>query len=360
MPIDHRELPFEEAIEHHLPNECGYARGDAKAFDSERTVDAAVFLAFVQETQADTWQALEKLHGPDTADVLTSDLCKSLDGPSGSLAVIRHGFKCFGKRFDVAYFAPAHGMNPDTERLYKANKLILTRQVHYSTKHPARSIDLMLSLNGIPVATAELKNPLSGQTVEHAKRQYVSDRDPREDPEALLLKFKRRALVHFAVDPDEVYMTTKLDGKHTYFLPFNKGNGTAAGNPPNPHVYQTAYLWEEVWQRDSWLDILARFIHLQVEEKRVGGKKLRKETMIFPRYHQLDCVRRMEAHARNAGAGNNYLIQHSAGSGKSNSIAWLAHRLVSLHDESDEKVFHSVAVITDRVVLDQQLQDTIY
>jgi len=155
-------------------------------------------------------------------------------------------------------------------------------------------------------------------------------------------------------------MTTRLDGKHTRFLPFNQGDSGGAGNPPNPSGYRTAYLCEQVWQRDSWLDILARFVHLQVEEKPVGAKKVRRETMIFPRYHQWDAVRKMEADARAAGAGNNYLIQHSAGSGKSNSIGWLAHRLASLHDEKDEKTFHSVVVITDRVVLDRQLQDTIY
>lgn len=353
--MSHTEKAFEDAIEYHLLNESGYTKGDPARFDRQRALDPSVLIPFVQETQPQAWKALENLQGAEAEAVLLDDLCKALDAPQGALAVIRHGFKCFGKRFHVAYFAPTHGMNPDTQRLYEANRLTVTRQVHYSTKNE-NSIDLLLSLNGLPIATAELKNPMTGQTVEDAKRQYKHDRDPRET----IFDFKRRTLVHFAVDPDHVYMTTRLSGNKTFFLPFNRGDGTGAGNPVNPNGYKTAYLWEEVWQRDSWMDILARFIHLQVEEKKVGGKKIRKETMIFPRYHQLSAVRRMEADVRRVGAGTNYLIQHSAGSGKSNSIAWLAHRLASLHDANDEKVFHSVIVVTDRLVLDQQLQDTIY
>jgi type I restriction enzyme R subunit len=354
MPVDHKESAFEDAIEHHLLSAAGYAKADPANFDRERALDPMVLIPFVKETQPDTWESLEKLHGSDTEGVVLDDLCKAMDS-QGSLAVIRHGFKCFGKPIRVAYFAPARSMNPDTARLYAANRLTVTRQLHYSTKNE-NSIDVVLGLNGIPVVTAELKNPMSGQNVGHARQQYRTDRDSRER----IFEFKKRSLVHFAVDPDEVYMTTRLDGKKTFFLPFNLGDGTGAGNPENPDGYLTAYLWEQVWQRGSLLDILARFIHLQVEEKKVGGRKIRKETMIFPRYHQLDAVRRLEADARTSGVGNNYLIQHSAGSGKSNSIGWLAHRLASLHNDQDEKVFDSVIVITDRIVLDRQLQDTIY
>ena len=314
MAIDHREIAFEDAIEHHLLNQAGYTKADQADFDRERALDPTVFFPFVQETQPELWEGLEKLHGSDTEAVVLDDLCKAMDS-QGSLAVIRHGFKCFGKLIRVAFFAPAHSMNPDTERLYAANRLTVTRQLHYSTKNE-NSMDVVLSLNGVPVVTAELKNPMSGQNVGHAKQQYRTDRDPRER----VFEFKKRSLVHFAVDPDEVYMSTRLDGKKTRFLPFNLGDGTAAGNPENPDGYKTAYLWERVWQRDSLLDILARFIHLQVEEKRVGSRKIRKETMIFPRYHQLDSVRKLEADARASGVGKNYLIQHSAGSGKSNSI----------------------------------------
>ncbi|MGP8320670.1 MAG: type I restriction endonuclease, partial [Methanosarcinaceae archaeon] len=241
----------------------------------------------------------------------------------------------------VAYFAPASSMNPETQRLYKENRLTITRQLQYSEKHE-KSIDVVLGLNGIPVATAELKNPMTGQTWRNAIHQYKNDRDQND----LIFRFKKRSLVHFAVDPDEVYMTTRLSGRNTRFLPFNMGDGTGAGNPENPDGYKTAYLWEQVLQRDSFLDILARFIHIQVEEKKVGSKKVKKETMIFPRYHQLDVVRKLDSDAKQKGVGNNYLVEHSAGSGKSNSIAWLAHRLASLHDDRDEKVFDSVIVIT--------------
>jgi type I restriction enzyme R subunit len=255
----------------------------------------------------------------------------------------------------VAYFAPASGLNPDTRKLYEANRLTITRQLRYSVKH-GNTLDVTLALNGIPVATLELKNPMTGQNWRHADTQYKNDRDPSD----LIFQFKKRSLVHFAVDTDEVYMTTRLSGRNTRFLPFNRGFGTGGGNPENPHGCKTAYLWEEVLERHSFLDILARFIHLQTDEKRLGSKNVKRETMIFPRYHQLDCVRELVADARGNGTGTNYLVQHSAGSGKSNSIAWLAHRLASLYDDQDEKVYDSIIVVTDRVVLDQQLQNTIY
>jgi len=354
MAIDHTERAFEAAIEDSLLTNGGYSKADPENFDRSRCLDPTVLIPFIQETQAEVWQALENIHGPATENVLLDDLCKAMDS-QGSLNVIRHGFKCFGKLVKVAYFKPAHRMNPDIQQLYEANRLTITRQLHYSPAHE-KSLDLVLSLNGLPIVTAELKNPMSGQTVEHAKHQYKTDRDGRE----LVFEFKKRTLVHFAVDPDVVYMTTRLSGKATHFLPFNLGDGTGAGNPANPNGHKTAYLWEQVWAKDSFLDILGRFLHLQAKEKNIEGRKIRRETMIFPRYHQLDVVRKMEAHARQAGTGRNYLVEHSAGSGKSNSIAWLAHRLASLHNENDEKVFDSVVVITDRLVLDQQLQDTIY
>ena len=369
MPANYKEIAFEDAIENHLAMRGGYAPGDHRAYDAlgsdparsplgyerESALFPGVFVAFVKATQADAYEALVKLHGGGADAIILDDLRKALDGQAGSLGVLRHGFKCFGKTLRAAYFAPAHGMNPDTLAGYKANILTVTRQLRYSTKNE-NSVDLLLAVNGIPVATAELKNPMTGQNVEHAKHQYRNDRDPREK----LFAFKARTLVHFAVDPDLAFMTTRLDGIRTVFLPFNRGNGTGAGNPDNPIGYKTAYLWEQVWQRDSILDILARFIHVQAEERTVAGKKIRKERMIFPRYHQLRCVRKAESHARERGVGNNYLIQHSAGSGKSNSIAWLTHRLASLHNTQDKRVFDSVIVITDRRVLDKQLQDTIY
>ena len=193
----------------------------------------------------------------------------------------------------------------------------------------------MLCVNGLPVATAEIKNEFTGQNTTQGREQFIFDRDPRE----LLFSFKKRALVHFVIDPDEVWMTTRLNGRETNFLPFNKGHKKGAGNPPNPNGQRTAYLWEEVLVKDSWMEILGYFIHLQQDERNFGGQRVKRETLIFPRYHQLDVVRKLKAAARTEGVGHNYLIQHSAGSGKSNSIAWLAHMLASLHNQDDVNVF---------------------
>ncbi|HEX9024760.1 MAG TPA: type I restriction endonuclease [Geobacteraceae bacterium] len=354
----HTEIRFEDAIELSLLTRGGFEKGDKDLFSRERALDPTILLPFIQKTQPRLWKPIADYHGNDAEKVLLDDLCRTLDS-QGMLNVLRHGFKCFGKKLRIAFFAPASGMNPDTKTLYEANRLTVTRQLKYS-KQNENSIDLVLSINGLPVVTAELKNPMSGQTAENAKWQYKKDRDPKE----LLFQFRKRALVHFAVDPDLVFMTTRLAGTATHFLPFNKGDNGGAGNPENPDGYRTAYLWEEVWQRDSFLDIIGRFMHLQVEEKKIvtdkGIKTIIKETMIFPRYHQLDAVRSMVADGRAKGPGHNYLVQHSAGSGKSNSIAWTAHRLSTLHNDRDEKVFDSVVVITDRLVLDKQLQDTIY
>ena len=352
----YNEAAFETAIENHLTTTGGYAKCDPDTFDAERCLFPREALAFIRETQPKEWEYLANLQKENAEETLLDDLCRALNSEhEGCLSVLRHGFKCFGKLFRVAYFAPASGLNPDTRKLYEANRLTITRQLRYSVKH-GNTLDVTLALNGISVATLELKNPMTGQNWQHAVTQYKNDRDPSD----LIFQFKKRSLVHFAVDTDEVYMTTRLSGRNTRFLPFNRGFGTGGGNPENPHGCKTAYLWEEVLERHSFLDILARFIHLQTDEKRLGSKNVKRETMIFPRYHQLDCVRKLVADARGNGTGTNYLVQHSAGSGKSNSIAWLAHRLASLYDDRDEKVYDSIIVVTDRVVLDQQLQNTIY
>ena len=352
----HSEAAFETAIEAHLLHN-GYGPIDGEGFDRERAIFPEMVLAFIRETQPKEWAKLEVLHGDKTGEQVLGDLCKWMD-TNGALATLRHGFKCYGRTLHVAYFKAAHELNPELEAHYAANRLRLTRQLHFSPRSE-KSLDVALSLNGIPVATVELKNPLTGQRAEDARRQYKQDRDPR-DP---IFEFKRRTLVHFAVDTESVFMTTRLAGTATRFLPFNKGCDGAAGNPPDPagRTYRTAYLWEEVLQRDSLLDLLARFIHLQLDEKRDDqGRKIKTESMIFPRYHQLQAVRMLVDAARSEGVGHNYLVEHSAGSGKSNTIGWLAHRLASLHDTANERVFDSVIVVTDRVVLDQQLQDTIY
>lgn len=352
----HSEAAFESAIEEHLLTKGGYIKGSPETYDASRALNPAIIIDFIKETQPKEWEYLENLQKDKAEDTLMDDLCRALNSEhEGCLKVLRHGFKCFGKEFKVAYFAPASGLNPDIQKLYEANRLTITRQLKYSDKHN-NTLDVVLSLNGIPVVTAELKNPMTGQTWKNAIYQYQHDRDPKD----LIFQFKKRTLVHFAVDTDEIYMTTKLAGKSTYFLPFNLGNNLGAGNPENPGGYKTYYLWEYIWQRDSFLDILARFIHLEVKEKKIDGKRIKKETMIFPRFHQLDAVRKIVDGARQDGVGHNYLVQHSAGSGKSNSIGWLAHRLATLYTENDEKVFDSIIVITDRIVLDQQLQNTIY
>ena len=350
----HSEAAFESVIEAHLLQN-GYIPIAREDFDRDRAIFPATVLAFIRETQPVEWAKLEALHGDQTGEQILTDLCKWMDA-NGSLATLRHGFKCYGRTLHAAFFKAAHELNPELEARYAANRLGLTRQLRFSPQSE-KSLDITLSLNGIPIATVELKNPLTGQTVEDAIGQYRRDRDPREP----IFEFKRRTLVHFAVDTECVCMTTRLAGDATHFLPFDKGCNGGAGNPHDGRAYRTAYLWEEVLARDSLLDVLARFVHLQTAEKRDDrGRKVKAEAMIFPRYHQLDAVRLLVQKARCEGVGNNYLIEHSAGSGKSNTIGWLAHRLASLHDEANDRVFDSVIVVTDRVVLDQQLQDTIY
>ena len=364
--LGHTEHAFETAIEAGLTGSGGYEKRSPNAFGEALALFPDDVSGFLKDSQPAKWEVLEALLGPKTGATALDSLSKELE-LKGTLHVLRHGFKCYGKTFRMAYFRPNTTMNPDAAENYARNRLTITRQVAFTSvmkkadgKNRRCIIDVTLAVNGIPVVTAELKNPLTGQRAARAIHQYENDRDGRD----LLFAFKKRALVHFAVDPDEIWMTTRLRGKETHFLPFNRGNNRGAGNPPVEGNWKTHYLWDEVLQVDSVLEILQRFMHLEVKEKQVktdkGVRTVRKETMIFPRYHQLDAVRKLVAHAKVEGAGRNYLIQHSAGSGKSNSIAWLAHRLASLHDERDEKVFHSVIVVTDRRVLDQQLQSTIY
>lgn len=300
-------------------------------------------------------------HNGDTERLLLERVAKLMD-KDGSLSLLRHGFKDRNARFDLCQFKPSHSFNPQTQALYEKVRCRVVRQVRYSL-HNENSIDLVLFVNGIPVTTLELKTDFT-QSVHDAIRQYKTDRpprDPKSRQEEALLTFKRRALVHFAVSTDEVYMTTQLNGTQTEFLPFNLGHDQGAGNPPNPAGYRTSYLWEQVLEREAWLDILGRFVHLEKKSKEdEAGKKIVKERLIFPRFHQWEVVNKLIAAAQSEGTGHKYLIQHSAGSGKSNSIAWVAHRLASLHTTGDQKVFDSVIVVTDRTVLDKQLQETIY
>jgi type I restriction enzyme, R subunit len=355
MIASHIETAFEQVIEDHFLTH-GYLKTLTK-FDKTRAIFPEIAIAFIRQTQPKEWAKLEALHGENTANQIITDLCKWMD-TYGSLHTLRHGFKCYGRTLRIAYFKAAHSLNTDLETRYNANQLGITRQLQYSDRNH-NELDITLSLNGIPLITIELKNPVTGQTVEQGKQQYRQDRDPHE----IIFEFKRRTLVHFTIDTEEVWMTTRLAGKATHFLPFNQGDNNGSGNPPDPQgqTYRTAYFWEEVLQRDSLLDLLAQFLHLQIEEKYDDqGRKFKKESMIFPRYHQLQAVRQLIDATQLEGIGQNYLIEHSAGSGKSNTIAWLTHRLSSLHNEQNQRIFDSVIVISDRRILDQQLQDTIY
>ncbi len=351
-PSVHTERALEDAVEAALLDR-GWIKGDPAAFDRERALDPSQLFPFIEETQPKLWAELRALHGAHLESAFLSVLENFL-GSHGTLTVLRQGVKFSGKKVELAYFRPAHGLNPEAADRYAKNRLVVTRQVRFIPDE-ADSIDLVLFLNGMPVATVELKNEFTHQNVWDAARQYK-----RRDPRHPIFHFAKRALVHFAVDPDLVFMTTRLAGDSTFFLPFNRGRNGGAGNPEHPSGYRSGYLWEEVWERHSFLDVLGRYMHLQREERWVDGRKRTREILLFPRYHQLDAVRRLTDTARAEGPGRSYLIQHSAGSGKTNSIAWLAHRLASLHDQKDEKVFDSVIVITDRVVLDRQLQDAIH
>ena len=359
------ERAFETYAQHILMTQGGWTLGNVAEWDKSRALFPAQIIAFLTETQPKLWAEMRALHAAGLEALLLSTLVKELDA-KGALHVLRHGFKFYGKTFRLAYFKPAHGANFEILDLFGKNRTTVTRQVPC---HPGdnSTVDMVLAVNGLPVATLELKNPgPGGQNWRHAVKQYQETRDPR----APLFDFKKRALVHFAVDPDEVHMTTALSKASTHFLPFNRGSAPGMitcgrGNPQHASGYRTGYFWEEVLERESFLDILGSFMFIEKKNEKIddgkGGQRLvTRETMVFPRYHQLDAVRKLVAAARDERAGRNYLIQHSAGSGKTNSISWLSHRLASLHTAQDVKVYDCVVVITDRQVLDQQLQDAIY
>ena len=353
MSVDERL--FEDAIEAHLLGHGGYQKGIASFFVAELGLDTSELLAFVGQTQMNEWESLIGRYGGDQGNAQTGfakRLAAEIDS-RGTLDVLRHGVVDLGVTIRLAFFKPAHGLTAALEALYEANRVTVTRQLPFDPSS-GKTLDLVLLVNGIPTATAELKNHLTNQTIEDAIKQYRSDRDPAN------VTLSRRALVHFAVDPDRVAMTTKLAGQQTRFLPFNLGHDLGAGNPPNSNGHRSSYLWERVWQRDAWMDLLARFIHVERPASGSAAAKKAAEVVIFPRFHQWNAVLALEAHAKASLAGQSYLVQHSAGSGKSNTIAWTAHRLSNLHDAEDVKVFDKVIVITDRVVLDRQLQDTIY
>lgn len=353
----HKEISFELEICQHLASHGWlHAEGDAAGYDRARALFPADVLAWVQATQPKAWETLVKNHGSKAEDTLLTRLRGQLD-QRGTLDVLRHGIELLGLKtpLKLAEFKPALAINPDILARYAANRLRVVRQVRYSL-HCENSIDLVLFLNGLPVATVELKTDFT-QGIGDAIDQYRFDRHPRpkgQSPEPLL-SFPNGGLVHFAVSNKEVAMVTRLAGEATEFLPFNLGNEGAAGNPVNAAGgHRTAYLWEQVWARESWLEILGRYLITVRDEK----KQIK--SVIFPRYHQLDVTRKLQAAVLVDGPGSKYLIQHSAGSGKTNSIAWTAHFLAELHDAQAKKVFDAVLVVSDRNVIDSQLQDALF
>lgn len=365
MGVQH-EKSFENEICEYLGAHGWLYEEGFTGYDQEHALIPEDVFAWLQETQPEQWARVMPDNGSpvETAlakRLLVDRLVKELDQPlehgGGLLAVLRGGFRKTPAKFSMCVFRPATSMNPVAEQHYLANRLRVVRQVHHSAKRPQDSIDLVFFVNGLPVATAELKTD-NTQSIDDAVRQYRRDRLPKGEP---LLKFGSRALVHFAVSTDEIQMTTKLDGANTVFLPFNLGNNGGAGNPVNPNGAATSYLWERVLQRDNWLQILERFVNLQITEKvdPITGARSRSTQIIFPRFHQWEAVTSLLETTSIEGPGSKYLIQHSAGSGKTNSIAWLAHGLANLHNSDNSKTFDSVIVVTDRTVLDDQLQKAI-
>ncbi|WP_333652239.1 type I restriction endonuclease subunit R, partial [Lacrimispora sp.] len=356
--FDVKEKRFEEDIESYLSTEGGYTIGNPKNFDRKLALDKDTFIYFIKTSQPKQWERYVKIYAADSEKQIIDRFCREVK-MVGLLRVMRQGFIDRGIKFRAVFWKPETSINETIAKQYDSNILHCTRQLHYSLQNE-NSIDIVLFINGIPIVSMELKCQFTGQDAANAISQYKFDRTGND----AIFEFKNRILVHFAVDLTNVYMTTRLQGGKTYFLPFNQGSNGAGkvggkGNPINPDGYDTDYLWKSVLCKDRLLEILHKYLHLQVIKDEKTGD-IKEERMIFPRYHQLDVVTKLLADVKENGAGKNHLIQHSAGSGKSNSIAWLAHRLSGLHDDNDVKIFQSVIIVTDRRVLDSQLQNTVY
>lgn len=349
----HKEIVLEQHLVAQLAQTQGYIERSPDDYDRALAIDKVLLLRFVRETQPEEWGKLEAQYTTAVEAEFFKQLDKALK-QRGTLGVLRQGLKLIPNiQLRLCFFQPASGLNTELVRLYQANILSAIRQVRYSRKSE-NALDVVLFVNGIPIATLELKNFLTGSTIRNAEKQYRSDRPPAGEP---LLTFKRGALVHFALDEDNVSMTSRLQNGKTRFLPFNRGRDGGAGNADVPEEFRVAYLYKDlpdctaVFGREKWLAILGRFVHLESGDG--------KEALIFPRFQQLDAVTRMMAHARTFGPGNAYLIQHSAGSGKSNTIGWTAHQAITLHDQQDLPIFDTAIIVTDRIVLDRQLQSTV-
>lgn len=348
-----KERSFQTLIKEYLIQENGYIESFNHGYDQQNAIDTSCLFTFLEQTQEKAVNQLKDIYKSNYQSKVLSNIVSEL-GRRGSIDVLKHGVKDYGVKLELAYFKPPTKLNPDQYQLYKQNILSVTEELVYVN---GKRIDLVIFLNGIPIITMELKNAFTGQTYKNAIKQYKTERSHKEQ----IFKFKERAIVNFALDTDEAYMTTRLNGDKTMFLPFNKGNHGGAGNPSVEGKLRTHYIWEEGLKKDSLLEIIHKFTYIQKEERTLdNGDTITKETVIFPRYHQLDAVREVLNHVKYNGVGNKYLIQHSAGSGKTNSITWLTHRLASIHDINDEIIFDGVIIVTDRKVLDQQLQNSIY
>lgn len=360
--METKEKNLEQDIESYLLSEGGYVKGTMATYDKKRAIDMSVLIRFIEATQPKQWKKYLNIYG-DNAETQLYKTFQHDVAKFGLIHVLRNGIKDRGVGLKFVYFAPASQLNEELVEKYNANILTETRQFAYSLQNN-NTIDMVLSVNGIPVVAIELKNQFTGQTIANAKHQFMYDRDPKE----FVFQYNNRILVYFCVDLEEVAMTTQLRGDKTTFLPFNQGSNGAGnvgdgGNPSNSDGYMTSYLWERVLNREMLLSLLQRYIS-ELTEKKVSlknGKKVTETTtkVLFPRYHQLDVVEKLVADTKSSQNGKNYLLQHSAGSGKSNSIAWLTYRLSSLHGYDDKEKFQSVFVVTDRRVLNSQLQSAI-
>jgi type I restriction enzyme, R subunit len=348
MTIDISESQFEKNIESHLLKN-GYTKRNPKDFNKEYIIDDELFFQFIQNTQKENWQKIQEIHGEDSKEKILQAYQKEIESES-LIHVIRKGFSVSNIKLDCLFLKPVSNLNPEAEPQYQKNILSIIRQAITAQNNKP---DITLCLNGMPIVTAELKNLATGQNYENAIAQYKEDRDPKDK----LFSFKRGALVHFAVDPEEVHMTTKLQNEKTQFLPFNKGKDNGKGNPDNPKGFNTAYLWENIWQKDAIIEIVSNFVDLQIIEQEYPLPD--KENIIFPRYHQLDAVLKITNSTKQYGAGKNYLVEHSTGSGKSNTIAWLAYKLLSIHNSQDRPIFDGILVLSDRVGIVNQLGKTI-
>ena len=349
------EEKFEDHIEKHL-NSIGYKSRHFSEYNRSLCLIREDLVEFIKTTQPDNWNKLEEIYGIDTENKVLSRISSEIS-KRGIIDVLRNPVVDRGVYLTLCFFQPRSDLNPDHQRLYQLNKFTVVRQLHYSNQNE-NSIDMVFFLNGLPLITMELKNQLTRQNIVHSQNQYKNDRDPREP----LLRFKR-CIVHFCVDNDAVSMTTQLAGEKTFFLPYNQD----LENPPVENGYRTKYLWEDILTPDSVLDILENFVHVSREKRYFFNENKQKidtktlEVLIFPRYHQLDLIRRFRQQIKEDGTGKNYLVQHTTGSGKSYSIGWLAHTLTSLYRSKDDKkrMFDTIVVVTDRTVLDDQLRNTV-